>query len=321
MTWTRRAQRRAVRAGYTATATSIGTIVLLAAACAAPLGAQTIEDGLMMPRQALCTGFMYMHDSWDRYWEGPLKRTNGNIGTITTQSVSWVGSYGITDRLNVIAMVPYVWTSASQGVLQGMSGFQDVTLALKLNLLETAFTGEGRLRAIVVAAGATPLSDYTPDFYPLSIGSASGRASARTTLYFQAHRGWFVTGSAAYTWRGNVELDRPAYFTDGRLYMSDEVEMPSTFDYMVSAGYNKGPLQVPITFTRYSTRGGGDIRRQDMPFVSNRMNVSKLDALVMYYLPAPKKLAVRAALAYALDGRNVGQATTVTAGLLYTFTF
>ena len=79
---------------------------VLLALGAAPLGAQTIDDGLMMPRKQLCTGFVYMHDSWDRYWEGPLERGNGNIGTLTTQSVSWMGAYGVTDRLNVIAMLP-----------------------------------------------------------------------------------------------------------------------------------------------------------------------------------------------------------------------
>ncbi len=71
---------------------------VLLALGAASLGAQTIDDHLMMPRRQLCTGFVYMHDSWDRYWEGSLERGNGNIGTLTTQSVSWMGTYGVTDR-------------------------------------------------------------------------------------------------------------------------------------------------------------------------------------------------------------------------------
>ena len=69
----------------------------------------------MMSKGDLCTGFLYGYDRWTDYWEGQLKRDNGNIGTITTQSVSWMGNYGITDRLNVIGMVPYVWTRASRG--------------------------------------------------------------------------------------------------------------------------------------------------------------------------------------------------------------
>jgi hypothetical protein len=43
---------------------------ILLALSVATLHAQTIDDGLMMPRRVLCTGFAYMHDSWDEYWEG-----------------------------------------------------------------------------------------------------------------------------------------------------------------------------------------------------------------------------------------------------------
>jgi hypothetical protein len=51
------------------------------------------------------------------------------------------------------------------------------------------------------------------------------------------------------------------------------------------------------------------------------MNYSKVDALVTYDLPMMKNLSVRAAGSYIVQGRNVGQATTVAAGLLYTFHF
>jgi hypothetical protein len=293
----------------------------LASLSCAVTGAQTLEDGVMMPGKALCTGLLYTHDGWDRYWEGTLERGNGNIGTITTESVTWFGNYGITDRLNLIAMVPYVWTEASQGVLHGMSGFQDLTLGAKLRLLETPFTSQGSLRAIVVGALGAPTSDYTPDFYPLSIGSASRRASTRVTAHFQSRQGFFVNGSAAYTWRGKVTLDRPAYFSDGQLYLTEQVAMPDVFDYTLSAGYLKGGLSVPITFSQQSTLGGGDIRRQDMPFVSNRMNFSRLEAVVMYALPKPKRVSLRLAASQVLSGRNVGQSTAFTAGLLYTFSF
>jgi hypothetical protein len=283
--------------------------------------AQTIDDGLMMPRKNLCTGFLYSHDSWESYWEGTLKRVNGNIGTITTQSLSWMGNYGITDRLNFIAEVPYVWTHASQGVLHGMNGFQDLTVAAKYNVLETGLTSHGMLRAIVVASAGFPLGDYTPDFQPLSIGTHSKRFATRGTLHFQARKGWFLTGTAAYTFRDTVTLDRSTYFTDNRLFLTNEVAMPDVFDFTVSAGYMGHGFQVPLSYSQQSTLGGGDIRRQDMPFVSNRMNFSKVDALVMYYLPHVRNLALRAAGTYTVDGRNVGQASTFTGGLLYTLHF
>jgi hypothetical protein len=297
-------------------------LLVLLALSSAPLRAQTVEDGIMIPKKNLMTGFIYSHDSWDDYWEGTLKRVNGNVGTVTTQGVTYFGNYGVTDKLNVIVTLPYVWTSASQGVLHGMSGFQDLSVTAKYALLDTSLTGAGSLRFVAAATAGAPVSDYTPDFLPLSIGSASKRFAGRATLRFEAKRGWFIDGSAAYTWRGNVKLDRPAYFTDNRLFMSDEVAMPDVFNYTVSAGYRKPGLLVPISFSEQATLGGGDIRRQDMPFVSNRMNFSRLDALVMYSLPSRwKDLAVRVDATYTVSGRNVGQATTVTAGILYTFHF
>jgi hypothetical protein len=295
--------------------------LILVALSAAPVRGQTIEDGVMMPAKNLCTGFVYTHDAWDNYWEGTLKRTNGNVGTVTTQSVSWMGVYGITDRLNVIAMLPYVWTDASQGVLSSMDGFQDVTLAVKYEALRTPFTSAGSLSAFAVVAAGTPASDYVADFLPMSIGMGSRRLSGRLTAQFHAKKGWFLRGTGAYTWRGRVTLDRPAYFTDGQLHMSDEVAMPDVFDYSVSAGYLSKGLHVPVSFSQQFTLGGGDIRRQDMPFVADRMNVSRLDAVVMYYLPKPANFSVRLGAMHTLSGRNVGKATAFAGGLFYQIHF
>jgi hypothetical protein len=286
-----------------------------------PLEAQTIDDSVMMPRGALCTGVHYTHDRWDEYWEGTLERRNGNIGTVTTEAVTWMGSYGVTNSLNVIAMLPYVWTEASQGVLSGMSGVQDATLAVKYQMLDTPFTKAGAMRAIAVASASTPVSNYVPDFLPMSIGLGSSRLAARLTLSFQAKQGWFLDGSGAYTWRGNVGLDRSSYYTDGQLFLSDEVAMPDVFDYRISAGYRDRRFNIPVSFIQQFTRGGGDIRRQDMPFVSNRMDHSRLEATAMYWPGKPRNLGVQLGAAYTVDGRNVGRATTLLAGLLYTIHF
>ena len=283
--------------------------------------AQTVDDGLMLSKKTLFTGTLYTHDSWDRYWEGSRKRANGNIGTLTTQSATWSGNYGITDRLNLIASVPYVWTNASQGVLHSIKGFQDFTLTGKYSFLETEFTKYGHLRAIAVASASIPLTNYTPDFFPLSIGTASRRFSGRATLNFQSKRSWFLNASTAYTWRANAELDRSSYYTNGHLYLTNKVAMPNVFDYVVSAGYLKHGLMIPFFFTQQRTQGGGDIRRQDMPFVSNKVNFSKVSAMVMYPLPKLRGLAFQFQYGYIVDGRNVGQSTTLNTGLLYTFHF
>src|SRR2546428_4665297 len=56
-----------------------------------------------------------------------------------------------------------------------------------------------------------------------------------------------------------------------------------------------------------------------MPFVSNRMDWVKVDGRVIYTLPAPRELSIRLGASRIVSGRNVGQATTLTSGLFYTF--
>ena len=278
--------------------------------------AQTIDDGIMVAKRSLFTGDIYGHESWDHYWEGALKRDNGNIGTVTTQTNIWYANYGVTDRLNVIAMVPYVWTEASQGVLRGSQGFQDLTVAAKWNFLERASAG---LRTFAVVSAGIPLSDYNIELLPLSIGNKSSRLSGRFTANVQTGAGWYVDGSTAYTWRSNTTLDRPYFFTDDEFAMSDEVNMPNVFDYVFHVGYLKNGLNTHFAFSQQQTLGGGDIRRQDMPFPSNRMNFIKLGGMVMYAVPKLEALAFQLSYAYTATGRNVGQANSLTIGLLYTF--
>ena len=86
------------------------SLFLLLCALASPLHAQTIDDGIMMTARSLQAGNVYTHDSWDEYWEGTLKRTNGNLGTVTTQTNSWNAVYGFTNRLTMMGSVPLVWT-------------------------------------------------------------------------------------------------------------------------------------------------------------------------------------------------------------------
>ena len=291
-------------------------VLLLGAVCA-PLHAQTIDDGIMMTARSVQTGDVYTRDTWDEYWEGTLKRTNGNIGAITTQSHALVAAYGITNRVSIFGAVPYVWTRPSQGVLQGQSGMQDIMLGGKYAFIERSSPKYGALRAIAALSGSFPLSSYTPDFAPLSIGSQSQRLTPRLTLNYQTDTGIYLNGTTSYTKRADVTLDRPYYFTDNQFFLTNRVTMPDVVDYTVSVGYLKHDLNTFVGFTQQTTQGGGDIRRQDMPFVSNRVNFSRVSAMAMYPVPKINAVAFQFEVAHILDGRNVGQSRTFMFGFLY----
>ena len=297
-------------------AISVITFVMIGATSA---GAQTVDDGGSFPRGILSAGVVYTHDSWDHYWEGTRKRTNGNIGTLTQQSVALIAGYGVTDRLSVMASLPYVHSHASQGVLHDISGIQDLTFAAKLKVFATRSSRRGALNAFIVGTGAVPVSDYTPDFFPLSIGTGGGRASGRVTLGYQSASSWFLNASSAYTWCSNVTLNRNSYYTDGQLYLTNEVAMPNVIEHSLTAGLNRGRWHVPLSLMKQRTLGGGDIRRQDMPFVSNRMDYVRASGGFMYALR--KDVSISIGAAHVLSGRNVGQSTTFTSGLFFAHHF
>lgn len=290
---------------------------ILAMVSAIPAAAQTFDDGSLMPKRTLSVAVLYAHDSWDEYWEGTLKRTNGNIGTLTTQSVTMVTGYSVSDRLALMAALPYVWTHASQGVLHDMNGFQDLALGARLKILSSAPGRFGAFSAFVGGVAAIPTSDYTPDFYPLSIGTAGRRAAGHLTLAFKSNSAWFADASASYMWCSNVRLNRNSYYTNGQLYLTNEVVMPNVVNYALNTGVDLGRLRIPVSLVQQRTLGGGDIRRQDMPFVSNRMDFVKLGGGLMYALP--KNISASLGVAHVLTGRNVGQSTTFTSGLVYAF--
>jgi hypothetical protein len=291
--------------------------VLLAAALAVPLHAQTINDGIMMTGRALQVGNIYTHDSWNLYWEGALKRDNGNLGTVTTQSNAQTVRYGFTNRVTFIGTVPFVWTRPSQGVLQPQRGMQDLMLGGKYSFFERTSETLGLLRAIVALEGAIPMSNYTPDFAPLSIGIQSPRLSGRLTLNYQTNPGLYLNASTAYWRRADVTLDRPYYFTEDQFFLTNKVDLPDVVDWEASVGYLKHNLNANLSYSRQITQGGGDIRRQDMPFVSNRVNFSKVGVMAMYPIPKLDSIAFQVSVEHVVDGRNVGQSTAYSVGFLY----
>jgi hypothetical protein len=292
---------------------------LVAVVClAGPVYAQTAEDGVVLRRGELLTGNLYSYDQWDEYWEGALKRSNGNIGEISTKTNIWYAAYGVGDRLNVLVTVPYVWTGASQGVLHGSQGFQDITVSGKFTAFQHAGSA-GTLRAIGVVSVGGPLSEYGIELVPLSIGMGSKSVSWRGTMNYHARSGWFLNGSNTYTWRSQVRLDRPYFFTDDEFVVSDQVDMPNVWQFGGGVGYMGRRLMTEVNVSQQRTLGGGDIRRQDMPFLSNRMNATRVGAMVMHPIPAVGFLEGYFGIGRTLSGRNVGQSTTVTGGLLYRF--
>jgi hypothetical protein len=280
--------------------------------------AQSVDDAIMMSKKQWCNGLTYVHSSWKEYWEGTTKRQNKNLGTVTTQSVMFMSVYGITDKLNVLATVPYVWTSASAGTLHGLKGFQDIDLAVKYEFYQTKL-GKGTLSLIGVGGLSTPLQKYENDFLPMSIGLGSTNLSARLTVDYQKGI-FFTTISSAFVWRSDITIDRTSYYTD-EIHYTNKVDMPNQQNSNLNIGIRKSNLIAEAVLLNTYTYGGFDIRKNDMPFASNQMNATSLGAHVKYFLPFVTNLELIAAADFVIAGRNVGQSQIYTGGLYYVLSF
>ncbi len=261
---------------------------------------------------------MYNHNTWDHYWEGTFKRTNENLGTVMTQSVMYGANYGITGKLNIMIGAPYVSTKSSAGTLHNSRGVQDVSLFIKWNPVIYSF-GKNKLSVFFIGGLSTPLTNYQIDYLPLTIGLGSTNIIGRTMVDFQ-HRRFTVTASAAYLRRSNVKIDRTAYF-DTRMHLTNEVKMPDAAQYQLRTGWRGKYLLAEALVTNWTTLGGFDITRNNMPFPSNRMNMTTVGASLKYTLKQYTHLSLLAGANYTVAGRNVGQASAFNAGAFYAFYF
>ncbi|HEU5164759.1 MAG TPA: transporter [Chitinophagaceae bacterium] len=279
---------------------------------------QTDIDGIMMEKNALCIGPMFGYSSWKNYWEGTLKRENLNLGTVSTQMYSVMGNYGITNKLNVLFGLPYVKTKASAGQLNGQEGIQDLSLWLKWKPFSKKIAS-GRLSLMAIGGYSFPISDYTADFLPMSIGLESKNLSLRGMADYQ--RGsWFGTISGTYVVRSHITLDRNSYYTT-EMHYTNEVDMPDAASLNIRAGYRNKGLVAEAVFDHWNTLGGFDITRNNMPFPSNEMDMSRIGFNFKYDMPFHPQLSLTGNVMTTISGRNVGQATGFNVGIFYVIDF
>jgi Putative MetA-pathway of phenol degradation len=277
------------------------------------LSGQTDIDAIMMEKNAFCVGPMYSH-SWKNYWEGTLKRDNLNLGRVSTNAYSVMGNYGLTRKLNLLFSIPYIRTKASAGTLKGMNGMQDLSLFGKWRFYQKR-KGSGVLSVFGIAGVSLPVSNYVADYLPLSIGLKSKTASARIMGDYLMDK-LFVTGSATYVFRSNMELDRNSYYTT-ELHLTNKVAMPDAMNFNFRAGYRSFRLIAEAVVNNWTTLGGFDITRNNMPFPSNRMNATTAGVNIKYVIPSVPQLSVVTGGNMTIAGRNMGQATTVYGSLFY----
>lgn len=279
------------------------------------LFAQTPSDALTMSRGQVCIAALFSQQDWRKYWEGTRLRENENIGQMKVRSGMAMGAIGIGNRLNLLASLPYVHTSATQGQFAGQQGIQDFSAWAKFKLME-ATTEKSRFRLFTVAGGSVPVGDYIPDYLPFSIGLQAKTGTIRLIADYKHHSGFYLTWRGSHTWRSSIALHRDAFLYKQTLYQTNKLPLPNAIETALLTGWRKGAWVSTISLEYADHLDGDDIRRNDMPFPSNRMRGLSASLSGKYQ---GKHLGATLAFNQTIEGRNIGLANQWTAGLLYLF--
>jgi hypothetical protein len=293
-------------------------VLVFACIIASPhiVSAQMENDGIMIPKNYLCPGIMYSNSSWSNYWEGTYKRNNGNLGTVSTNEYNLMVTYGVAKNLIATVSAPYITTHATQGTMHDQTGLQNLSLNIKWKGIQ--FTeGKQKLALFASITGSVPISNYQADYEPLSLGSHSTDFTGRLLLDYSLGK-YFFTSSGAYMTRSNISIDRNSYYTTELIY-SNQVELPNMSDYNFRTGFRSKYFIAEAVADISTSLGGFDITKNNMPFPSNRMNMTSVGANFRYRLKSFYALELTAGDQYVVAGRNMGQSNMFMGGVSYIF--
>ncbi|MGD1889642.1 MAG: transporter [Cyclobacteriaceae bacterium] len=261
---------------------------------------QSLADGFMKGKGH---GSLVLSYSWEQYNEFYFGSERMDApppfgGEITTQSVSLYGIYGLTDNLDIIVNLPFI---AAQGANeepeapdQNVSDLQDVALFLKWRPLYIE-TESGNLSFLGAAGFATPLSGYEADAV-LSIGNQATRVDARLMTQYFMNNGFLVDLQAGYSIRSN--------------------NVPNATMLAGKIGYAGKNFYIDVwSETQISDSDAPDIG--DAPFNETRVNYTQIG--ISGYVPLTSGLGISAGVGRYISGRNVGIATRVSGGVVYSF--
>lgn len=285
------------------------------------LPAQTASDAVLMPAGRWCVALPYENTTWSTYWEGAFRRTNANIGTFTRQSLSPQIAIGLTDDLNLMAGVSWISTAATGGQLAGVTGWQDLQVALKARLLDLD-RPTGRFEVLATAGFGTPIANYLADYQPFSIGLGTTEWSLRSIFQYRSARGWYLQGTMGYLWRGLANAEKRYHYNQGSVY-SEWMDVPNAWQAQLAAGWwlwqntLRGELQVQ----RLDCPRGDDIRTYNAPQPTNQVKQTQLGLLIQWYPSRWKGIGLLGQARHVVAGRNTGIAQTWLGGVLYQFSW
>lgn len=274
--------------------------------------AQGLLDGFNPKKGNLSVSTSYSRSQFDSFYVGKINTEGVPVHEEINQNVfSLYAKYGITDRFSAIVSIPFISaenTSNQPDPINGettISELQDISVALKLNAYKFNFN-KADLNIIVGAAAIIP-TGYEPNGI-LSVGSGAFGVDVTTGLHLNTKVGLFSTLLVSYSFKGNA---------DNNLIPGGKFGVPNAFVTTGKIGYNSKFIYVEAWADYLKSEEGVDIGtpsfRGNLP--ETKVDYSRIGITV--YRNIIPQLGISLGVGKVIDGRNLSNAITYSAGLTY----
>ncbi|MEM6721904.1 MAG: hypothetical protein AAF611_21430 [Bacteroidota bacterium] len=203
-------------------------------------------------------------------------------------SISIFGIYGINDRLNVQASLPYL-SSGEQ------SGLQDAQVFLKYKVF--AWQKETAKWELSSGTGfSTNVSNYRLGGLN-DLGQRAKIIESRALLHYQQNSGWFANVQSGFSFKFE--------------------EVPNSFPFTFKFGKASAKNYFDFWYDFQYAFGGIDYRGTPFPQNFQEFGVTYHKVGGTYHFPLSKKSGIYISPSYVITGRNVFQGFAYHAGFTY----
>jgi hypothetical protein len=269
--------------------------------CVSTMMAQTLVNGFMQGAGASVVAVSEFSERYDRYYVDRNQVTNPQLGEIHTQGVALYLSTGLTDWLDVVANVPYVWVRSNAGLFSGDAAFQDFSGGIKVRPIHTNIL-DGQLSVVLAGIGTTPMQDYINDS-PVAIGHQASGIDGRAVVQYKANSGVFIEAQWGYLARGRVLVDR-----------GFDVDVPNNIEIVMKAGWGTSDWFADVWVQNQIAQSGTNIG-PGVAFPSNAQSFTRVGGTLVYNLGSNLRI-VGGGMA-TIFGRNVGHTLRSSVGIVY----
>lgn len=286
------------------------SVILISLLWGADAFTQSLLSGFMNGKGKGTVALSYTAENYDNVFLVPTDAEGVPVfNEVDVNSLSFFGTYGLSDRLDVVASLPYISTTgnASQGVLDELgfendrSGLQDLSVFVRYNPLNVT-VGENSLHFMLGGGISTPLGGYDVDEGLQSIIAIGNRATSFTGLgmmQFRTTSGLFLTTQAGYSLRSG--------------------EVPNAVTGEIKAGYASEKFYVDAWYAGQISTSGVNILGEGFTGFFPATDVSFSRAGITLFAPIGGGFGLSGSVSRYLNGRNVGQSTGVSGTVTYSF--